>query len=74
VKLIKLNKMENENNVVMLMRQMENELMGACHDAEKFAGGNGSAGTRVRKYMQAIKNLAQEVRKEVQEQKNSVTA
>jgi len=61
VKLIKLNKMENE-------------FMGACHDAEKFAGGNGSAGTRVRKYMQAIKNLAQEVRKEVQEQKNSVTA
>ena len=66
--------MENENNVVTLMRQMENEFMGACHDAEKFAGGNGSAGTRVRKYMQAIKNLAQEVRKQVQEQKNSVMA
>ena len=66
--------MENENNVVTLMRQMENELMGACHDAEKFAGGNGSAGTRVRKYMQSIKNLAQEVRKQVQEQKNSVMA
>jgi hypothetical protein len=74
VKLIKLNKMENENNVVTLMRQMENEFMGASHDAEKFAGGNGSAGTRVRKYMQAIKNLAQEVRKQVQEQKNSVMA
>jgi len=74
VKLIKLNKMENENNVVTLMKEMENEFMGACHDAEKFAGGNGSAGTRVRKYMQSIKNLAQEVRKEVQEQKNSVTA
>jgi len=74
VKLIKLNKMENENNVVTLMRQMENEFMGACHDAGKFAEGNSSAGTRVRKYMQSIKNLAQEVRKEVQEQKNSVTA
>jgi hypothetical protein len=74
VKLIKLNKMENENNVVTLMRQMENEFMAACHDAEKFAGGNGSAGTRVRKYMQVMKNLAQDVRKEVQEQKNSVTA
>jgi hypothetical protein len=48
--------------------------MAACHDAEKFAGGNGSAGTRVRKYMQSIKGLAQEVRKEVQEQKNSVMA
>ena len=66
--------MENENNVVTLMRAMENEFMGACHDAEKFAGGNGSAGTRVRKYMQSIKNLAQEVRKEVQEQKNIVAA
>ena len=66
--------MENENNVVTLLRQMENEFMAACHDAEKFAGGNGSAGTRVRKYMQAIKNLAQEVRKEVQGQKNTVAA
>ena len=66
--------MENENNVVTIMKEMENEFMAACHDAEKFAGGNGSAGTRVRKYMQAIKNLAQEVRKEVQEQKNSVMA
>ena len=66
--------MENENNVVTLMKQMENEFMSACHDAEKFAGGNGSAGTRVRKYMQSLKNLAQEVRKEVQEQKNTVTA
>jgi len=66
--------MENENNVVTLMKEMENEFMAACQDAEKFAGGNGSAGTRVRKYMQAIKNLAQEVRKQVQEQKNSVMA
>ena len=66
--------MENENNVVTLMKQMENEFMAACHDAEKFAGGTGSAGTRVRKYMQSIKNLAQEVRKEVQEQKNTVPA
>ena len=66
--------MENENNVVTLMKQMENEFMAACHDAEKFAGGNGSAGTRVRKHMQSLKNLAQEVRKEVQEQKNAMVA
>ena len=66
--------MENENNVVTLMKEMENEFMGACHDAEKFIEGNNSAGTRVRKSMQTIKNLAQEIRVEVQNQKNSVTA
>jgi len=63
-----------ENNVIKLMKEIENEFIAACHDAEKFADGNNSAGTRVRKYMQAIKNIAQEVRKEVQEQKNSVLA
>ena len=36
----------------------------------KFVDGNNSAGTRVRKAMQTIKSLAQEVRVEVQEQKN----
>ena len=39
-------------------------------DLTKFVDGNNSAGTRVRKAMQAIKSLAQEVRIEVQEQKN----
>jgi len=63
-----------ENNVIKLMKEIENEFIAACQDAEKFADGNNSAGTRVRKYMQAIKNIAQEVRKEVQEQKNSVLA
>ena len=42
-------------------------------DAEKFVEGNNSAGTRLRKAMQNIKSLAQEVRVEVQNQKNSVT-
>ena len=37
---------------------------------EKFVGGNKSAGTRLRKAMQEIKNLAQGVRTEVQEIKN----
>ena len=40
-------------------------------DVTKFVEGNNSAGTRVRKAMQAVKALAQEVRVEVQEQKNS---
>ena len=39
-------------------------------DVVKFVEGNNSAGTRVRKAMQTIKSLAQDVRIEVQEQKN----
>ena len=63
-----------ENNVIKLMLQMEREFMAAASDSEKFVEGNNSAGTRVRKYMQSIKNLAQAVRKEVQNQKNTVAA
>ena len=63
-----------ENNVIKLMQKLEREFISAAHDSEKFVEGNNSAGTRVRKYMQNIKNLAQAVRKEVQEQKNSVVA
>ena len=40
-------------------------------DVTKFVEGNNSAGTRVRKAMQTIKSLAQEVRVEVQDQKNA---
>ena len=40
-------------------------------DVTKFVEGNNSAGTRVRKAMQAVKALAQEVRVEVQDQKNA---
>ena len=40
-------------------------------DAEKFYNkGNSAAGTRVRKGMQDLKNLAQSIRLEVQEAKN----
>ena len=39
-------------------------------DVTKFVDGNNSAGTRVRKAMQLVKSLAQEVRVEVQDQKN----
>ena len=39
-------------------------------DVIKFVEGNNSAGTRVRKAMQTVKSLAQEVRVEVQDQKN----
>ena len=41
-------------------------------DFEKFYDkGNSAAGTRVRKGMQDLKNLAQELRKEVQDMKNA---
>ena len=41
-------------------------------DVEKFYNaGNSAAGTRVRKAMQDLKNLAQEIRAEVTEKKNS---
>ena len=65
--------MEN-NNVIKLMRQLEKEFMAAANDSVKFVEGNNSAGTRVRKYMQDIKKLAQEVRVEIQNQKHAITA
>jgi hypothetical protein len=41
-------------------------------DADKFYNsGNGAAGTRVRKAMQDLKNLAQDIRTEVTEKKNT---
>ena len=59
-----------ENEVITLLKNMEQQFVEAAINAEKFAEGNNSAGTRVRKAMQNIKNLAQAVRIEVQEQKN----
>ena len=42
-------------------------------DFEKFYdGGNKAAGTRVRKSMQDLKQLAQEIRLEVQNKKNTM--
>jgi hypothetical protein len=63
-----------EKNLMELFQKLEIEFTAACMDSEKFIDGNKSAGTRVRKHMQNIKSLAQRVRVEVQEQKNSVTA
>ena len=41
-------------------------------DADKFYNsGNGAAGTRVRKAMQDLKGLAQEIRTEVTDKKNT---
>lgn len=50
-------------------------VMGLEGDFEKFYDkDNQAAGTRVRKGMQDLKILAQEIRKEVQDMKNKATA
>ena len=55
------------NNLFDELQDMIND----CQtDVTKFIEGNNSAGTRVRKAMQLIKGLAQEIRVEVQDQKN----
>ena len=51
--------------------QLQDAINDCQSDVTKFVEGNNSAGTRVRKAMQAVKSLAQDIRKEVQEQKNS---
>ena len=51
--------------------ELQNAINDCQSDVTKFVEGNNSAGTRVRKAMQAVKQLAQDVRIEVQDQKNS---
>ena len=62
------------NEVTKLYNKMCLTLERGIEDVEKFEDGNKSAGTRIRKNMQNVKNLAQQVRVEVQEVKNSVVA
>ena len=56
--------MENVNKI----QEVLNDVLA---DVTKFSNGNKSAGTRIRKAMQEIKTLAQEVRVEVQKIKNN---
>jgi len=49
--------------------QLKTLLAQAEDDIRKAAGGNKAAGTRVRKLMQDVKNMAQELRKQVLEQR-----
>jgi hypothetical protein len=60
--------MNELNNIYDKLQDLVNDCQG---DVTKFVDGNSSAGTRVRKAMQTIKGLAQEIRIEVQDQKNS---
>ena len=60
------------NTLDGLYDNLQNITNGCQGDVTKFVGGNGSAGTRVRKAMQSIKIIAQEVRVEIQDQKNGI--
>ena len=59
------------NKLDSLYDSLQNIINDSQNDVTKFVEGNNSAGTRVRKAMQTVKSLAQEVRVEVQDQKNS---
>ena len=62
------------NSLNSLFDELQDTVNDCQTDLTKFVDGNNSAGTRVRKAMQSIKGLAQQVRLEVQAQKNGVPA
>ena len=59
------------NKLDSLFDDLQNVVNDCQTDVNKFVDGNNSAGTRVRKAMQTVKALAQGIRIEVQDQKNS---
>ena len=59
------------NKLNSLFDDLQDTVNDCQADVTKFVEGNNSAGTRVRKAMMNVKNLAQEVRIEVQDQKNA---
>ena len=59
------------NKLDSLFDSLQDVINDCQSDVTKFVDGNNSAGTRVRKAMQTVKSLAQSVRIEVQDQKNS---
>ena len=60
-----MNKLYNEFD------ELQNVINDCQSDVTKFIEGNNSAGTRVRKAMQMVKKMAQDIRVEVQNQKNA---
>ena len=59
------------NKLDSLFDKLQDVINDCQTDVSKFVDGNNSAGTRVRKAMQTVKALAQDVRVEVQDQKNA---
>ena len=62
-----------DNKVFETFSHLTDTIEACQEDLTRFIHGNKSAGTRLRKAMQQVKQLAQHVRVEIQEQKNSVT-
>jgi len=61
-----------DNKVYQLFEDLKEAIEETQVDVNKFADkGNNSAGTRVRKAMQAVKNIGQDIRKEISAQKNA---
>jgi len=54
-----------------MVQRMINDLVEVIDDAGKHDNGNNAAGTRIRKEMQSIKIIAQEVRLRVQTDKKN---
>jgi len=62
----------SKNEIYDALNEMRDALDGAQSEAEKFVEkGNGAASTRLRKAMQSVKGLAQNVRTSVSTQKNN---
>jgi hypothetical protein len=62
---------EGATGMLEQYEQLKSMVASIEDDIRKAAGGNKAAGTRVRKGMQDIKNLAQELRKKVLESRES---
>ena len=63
--------MWGNNRLEDLYDNIQNLINDCQSDVTKFVEGNNSAGTRVRKAMQLVKKMAQDIRVEVQNQKNA---
>ncbi|SKB92071.1 Histone H1-like protein Hc1 [Daejeonella lutea] len=70
--LLNLNQIIKKEKTMDKFTKMKDLFASVEADANKFYNsGNSAAGTRVRKGMQDLKNLAQEIRTEVTAKKNS---
>ena len=58
------------NKLNSIFDDLQDAINDCQSDVTKFVEGNNSAGTRIRKAMQLVKRLAQDIRVEVQDQKN----
>ena len=62
------------NEIETQLEAMYQTLLATQTDFDKFKVGNKSAGTRLRKSMQDIKAMAQDIRVTVQNEKHAVAA